>query len=528
MELVVQTASEETLAAALEAGVAAVAVRLSPGLEPELLSGWGNWQAAARRRGARLFLLWDWLVGEADFAGAVEFLGALAELRPDGLVLRDLGLAQEARQRYPQLPLHAAANFGAHNSLGLKVAQSLGFSRAVLAGPVSLKDLGLIRRQTSVALEVTLPPGCAGFPGLCLLPEYLGVCCPCPWGFGPEEDPAKVILAALELLAGLGSLGVEAVQLNGDFFSGESLIRLLDLCQAVLGASTAERPRVMAAAREVVTAFGAHFQMRPGTMESCPPGPRPPALAAPPAQPRRGPVWLEVRDYQEAAALAPEWREPLILTLNAENYRAFLPELRRWTPRRLVWRLPPLIRESALSFYQKAAETLWQGGYSRFVAGDWGGVALIQALGGEVYGDQSLGIRNSRALKSARLLGVIKACLPPGAGPESWEALATAGPPGSLWGYLYHFPPLGVYPRASSSLPPPLVIKGEKLRWMGDGDLLLLCRRFPEQLENFSDWFQRRRVAPLVAALPRSGLQRGRLPSGLLPPAPRYSRGTAT
>ena len=54
-------------------------------------------------------------------------------------------------------------------------------------------------------------------------------------------------------------------------------------------------------------------------------------------------------------------------------------EHRHWGPRRLIWRLPPAIPESSLAFYQKALETLGQGGYSRFVAGDWGAVALAGA-----------------------------------------------------------------------------------------------------------------------------------------------------
>ena len=92
----------------------------------------------------------------------------------------------------------------------------------------------------------------------------------------------------------------------------------------------------------------------------------------------------------------------------------FLQEHRHWGPRRLIWRLPPAIPESALAFYQKALETLGQGGYNRFVAGDWGAVALVGAAGGQVYGDQTLGVRNSWSVKAVREFKVSQSLPAPG------------------------------------------------------------------------------------------------------------------
>ena len=54
----------------------------------------------------------------------------------------------------------------------------------------------------------------------------------------------------------------------------------------------------------------------------------------------------------EAEALLPQdWREPLLVQLTQENYAAFLAQYSRWNRRHLVWRLPPVIRESDLSFF---------------------------------------------------------------------------------------------------------------------------------------------------------------------------------
>ena len=182
--------------------------------------------------------------------------------------LRDLGLVREARRRYPHLPLQAAGNWGAHNSPGIRLAESLGFSRVVVAGPISLKDLALIRRQTAMPLAVTLPAGCQGYAGMCLMEEYLGVSCETCCLARPEN--AGTLMAALETFSGLCQLGIEAVQIRGELFAPAALAQVIKLYQAVATASPMERPRVLTAAREVVEAFGESLRMSPPPREPVP------------------------------------------------------------------------------------------------------------------------------------------------------------------------------------------------------------------------------------------------------------------
>ncbi len=525
MELLVQVHHEGALAAALDAGAAGVMVRLPREPDPAWWSEMRRWQDAARRRTRSFYLVWDRLVSEPDFPGALEQLGAIAQMPPDALALRDPGLTLEARRLLPQLPLLAAGNWGFQNSPGLKLAADLGFSRVTLPAPTSLKDLALMRRQSSMPLQVELPPYCAGYSSLCLAEEYLGLdCARCCRALGPE-NPAGYLIPSLELLAGLCRLGVEFVQVRSDLFPTQALGQVLGLYRTVCEAPAAERPRVLAAAGQVLAAFGDRFANGQPREEFPPtePFPKSGTRPAPPSGPaplpeallrRRGLLWLEARGYPEAAALARDWREPILVELTRDNYAGFLPELRRWGPRRLIWRLPPAIPESALSFFQKALETLRQGGYSRFVAGDWGAAALAAALGCEVYGDQTLGVRNTRALEAARQAGVHRVCLPPARRPDDWHQWLNAAPPGRFWSYLYHSPALAVCPRGAA--PPPL----PGLRWVAYGENLCLSKETPEHLEKSAEWLSRQGVAPLVLSLPRSRLPWGRAPK-LTAPAPR-------
>jgi len=521
MELVLQIGTPEAFSAALEVGAGAVAVRLPRNPGPDWWDEIQVWQAAARRRDVRFYLVWDWLVEQMDLPRAEDMLTRIGELPPQALVVRDVGLVREARRRYPDLPLHAAGTWGCQNSLGLGAAQTLGFDRVVLDGPLSLKDLALMRRQSQMSWAVTVPASFWGFPGLYLAQDYLGIGLAAEFLKVCPSSPAPRLAAALETLAGLTQLGVEAILVGWEFTRGDSLKQVVKLYRMVWEASPAARAGVLAAALEVLATFGdllaatgeKDLRDNPGPQEEkrgkvreAKP-PRPSSLwAAPPKA-----LWLEARDFPEAAALARDWRGPLVVSLTPENYGAFLPEHRRWNPRRLVWRLPAVIRESALTFYQKAMDTLRQGKYVRFIAGDWGAAALARRLGGEVYGDQTLGVRNVWAVKAARKLGVNRICLPPG-DPSKWRDLVK--PDSGFWGYLSHVPALAVWPLGTEP-PLPRTLAGQRLRRVVEGEMALLCKRAPDKLEDQAPGLQRQGVAPLIAALPRSGLPWNQVPAGL-------------
>jgi collagenase-like PrtC family protease len=524
MDLIVQVQSYEALEAALEAGVEGVTVALPRVPGEDWWAEAAAWRQAARPRGAGFYLQWDRLVPEAELAQAAETLAAAAALDPDALVLRDLGLGREARRRFPELQLWAAGGCGFHNSPGLALAAALGFRRVELAGPVPLKDLALLGRQSTLPLTLVLPHPCPGFGHLCLLEEYPGLgCSVCCRPGSRQAQPAAGLLAALELLPGLSQLGVAAVRLGGVFSRGEPLSRIIELCRLMGEAAPAERPRMLAAAREVLAAFGAEFRLEFAPPEAHP-APEKPGTAPGrrPIEPSRGPsrggrVWLEARDYREAAVLAGKWRDPLILQLTSENYATFLAQYRRWDCRRLIWRLPPVLPEAALSFYRQAIATLKQGGFARFLAGDWGGAALVREAGGEIYGEQTLGVRNSWALAAARDLEVSRVCLPLGRGPEDWRELVQASPRGSFWGYLYHLPVLAACPQGAGDLAGP---DDKKLRWLPEGDLALLLPAVAADLESCRGWFEQKWVSPLVVSLFHSDLPWGQVPVPARTPRP--------
>jgi collagenase-like PrtC family protease len=516
MELVVHIQNQESLAVALEHGAGAIAVSLPRDPDAQAWSELAYWRAEVQNHGLKFYLVWDGLLTEGELPKVADRLARVDRLNPDGVQLRDLGLVKESRRLYPYLPLVAAGNWGAHNSPAVRLAETQGFTRVVVEGPVSLKDLALMRRQTTMPLVVALLTGCQGYASLCLMAEYLGVSCEACCL--PRPENAGTLLAALETFSGLCQLGIEAVQIGGELFSPASLAQVLGLFRTVATASPMERLGVLAAARQVAEAFGGSLRMSslpPGRVNGPPVYPLPSSQrsassASRPQLLARGRIWLEARDYAEAGELSREWREPLVLTLTSDNYAAFLLEHRRWRPRRLIWRLPPAIPESSLAFYEKALETLGQGGYNRFVAGDWGAVALAGAAGGQVYGDQTLGVRNSWSVKALREFKVARVCLPPGHQADHWQDILVAAPSGRFWSYLYHCAALAVCPGEAAVLTPP-----ENLRWIAQDGKALLCLKAPQNLLELESWFKAQAIFPLLVALSYSPRPRGQIPSWL-------------
>ncbi len=542
MELVVRVHHEAALEAALEVEAGGVALQVASRPERGWWSQVGKWRQAAGRQGVMFYLVWDELVGERQFPQALAHLEAAARLQPDGLALSDLGLLSEAQRRFSDLPLQAAAGWNCHNSLGLKAAEALGLSRVVLAAPLTLKELGLMRRFSSLPMQVVTPWACVGLPWFCRTRSAARLDCAsvCP-AAGEPESPLAVWQAALEKLPGMVQLGVEAVEIALGLADANSVRQVVSLFKQVLEAPGHNRPQVLAAARDVLLSLGEALALAPpGRLEGRAAGRTAPRLPQRQVmrtrgktgeKPKKSRLWIEARGYAETAALARDWKDPLVVQLTTENYQAFLQEHRGpgHMPQ-LIWRLPQVLREETIPFVRQAAATLRQAGFTRFLAGNWGAVALLAEKDCEIFGDETLGVCNNMALKAGRRLGVSRFCLPPAAGPDDWEVLLHKAGPGVFWSYLLYVPVLAVcspQKEGEGAAHRPRKAGRTGLRWLQEGGLACLCPKAPVSLEHLKEWLEYRGVSPLVAALLRTGLSWGRLPPGVVPPpkgARRHSR----
>ncbi|NTV13844.1 MAG: U32 family peptidase [Desulfobulbaceae bacterium] len=127
------------------------------------------------RHNVKIFLAMNSLVKESELPRAVESLARLEELAPDGLIIQDLGLYSLLKQHFPKLRVHASTLLAAHNVPAVKRLTSLGFSRVVLPRELTIREIGAIRAETKVELEVFVHGAmCFSYSGLCLFSSYQG------------------------------------------------------------------------------------------------------------------------------------------------------------------------------------------------------------------------------------------------------------------------------------------------------------------------------------------------------------------
>lgn len=127
--------------------------------------------AYAHREGSdrKVYVTFNTLLDDAQLPEAARKLALLDELRPDGLIVQDLGVARLVRRHFPHLELHASTQLVAHNLEGVLALRELGFTRVVLARELSVEDIRSITRRCGCEIEVFVHGAlCYSLSGLCL------------------------------------------------------------------------------------------------------------------------------------------------------------------------------------------------------------------------------------------------------------------------------------------------------------------------------------------------------------------------
>lgn len=174
-ELLSPAGDFETALAAFNAGADAVYCGLSDfsarafakNFDYESLS---NLVRYARKEGKKVYVTFNTVLDEDSLDAAVRDLAKLADIRPDGIIVQDIGVARICRRHFPELNLHASTQLVAHNLESVLALGELGFARVVLARELSLDEITSIRKRCgSIELECFIHGAlCYSLSGLCL------------------------------------------------------------------------------------------------------------------------------------------------------------------------------------------------------------------------------------------------------------------------------------------------------------------------------------------------------------------------
>lgn len=130
----------------------------------------------------------------------IEYIKYLETVRPDGVIVSDIGVMSLVKKYAPSVPLHISTQANTTNLTSAEVyADVFGASRVVLARELPIKDVKEIStslNKKGVETEVFVHGAmCISYSGRCLLSNYLtgrdsnrGACAqPCRWNYTIRE-----------------------------------------------------------------------------------------------------------------------------------------------------------------------------------------------------------------------------------------------------------------------------------------------------------------------------------------------------
>ena len=179
MENLAPAGSMEALRRAVAAGADAVYLGYAAF---SARAGAGNFDAEELREAVRychlhhvrVHVTVNTLVKDSELDAVTDVLRLLNQLRVDGVLVQDLGVADLLRTRFPDLPAHASTQMTLHNASGVRFVRDKGFTRAVLAREC---DLSAIRRAAGEGIEIEVfghGAQCVAVSGACLFSSMLG------------------------------------------------------------------------------------------------------------------------------------------------------------------------------------------------------------------------------------------------------------------------------------------------------------------------------------------------------------------
>lgn len=127
------------------------------------------------RRGVKGYVTFNTLVFDHELSEAVRTIAAIAEADADSIIVQDLAIAQLASRIAPGMPVHGSTQVSITSAEGVRLAQSLGVSRVVLARELSLRDVRAIREASDCELEMFVHGAlCVSYSGQCFSSEAWG------------------------------------------------------------------------------------------------------------------------------------------------------------------------------------------------------------------------------------------------------------------------------------------------------------------------------------------------------------------
>lgn len=269
MELLAPAGGISTALAAFDAGADAIYMGLNKFNARERTENFSFKElsqilAYAHKIGRKVHLAFNTLVKESEISEAMEVLDQIAELRPDAIIIQDLGILSLLRTYYPQLTVHVSTQMGIHNSAGVEWAARQGASRVILERQVTMEEIAEIKRKSKIEIEVFGHGAlCCALSGGCFFSSFLGGASgnrgkckqPCRRFYTGDKREGYMFsptdLNVLPLIPELKKLNIESLKIEGRMKKADYVANVVSAYRILLDAKVIT-PELLAEAGRIL------------------------------------------------------------------------------------------------------------------------------------------------------------------------------------------------------------------------------------------------------------------------------------
>ena len=125
--------------------------------------------------GVKVYITVNTLIYDNEVESFLEYIDFIHRNNVDAVLIQDFGMFDLVRKTFPNLELHASTQMHIHNLDGVKVMESLGIKRIVLARETSIDDIKDIIKNTKCEIEIFVHGAlCISYSGQCLMSSLIG------------------------------------------------------------------------------------------------------------------------------------------------------------------------------------------------------------------------------------------------------------------------------------------------------------------------------------------------------------------
>ena len=199
-------------------------------------------------RGVKVYLTLNTLLTDRELPQAAETARYASRCGVDAILVQDWGVLQMLRQAAPDVPVHASTQMSLHTLSGVKEAERLSLTRAVLARELSREDIRGICAEAPIEIETFIHGAlCMCYSGQCAMSALIGgrsgnrgTCaqpCRLPYGVNApaKGHPLSLKDACLaQYVQELEEMGVACLKLEGRMKRPEYVAVITDIYARLL------------------------------------------------------------------------------------------------------------------------------------------------------------------------------------------------------------------------------------------------------------------------------------------------------